>query len=107
MIHLLPRDRKSRFALLPKSQWVADKDADQCQFERISQDTIQPCSTKFSFFQRRHHCRRPFICRCGKVICQRHSSNSLPLFHTHTSRNTGKWSRVCDMCFQDLVIPKP
>ncbi|KAL0077851.1 hypothetical protein F4703DRAFT_1881574 [Phycomyces blakesleeanus] len=102
MLHLLPRDRKTRFVLLPKDQWVPDKEADKCQYEQISHDTIQSCSTRFSFFQRKHHCRR-----CGSVICQRHSSNSLPLFHPHTFRNTGQWSRVCDMCFQDLVVPNP
>ncbi|KAG2224325.1 hypothetical protein INT45_012894 [Circinella minor] len=93
LLHLLPEDRKTRFRLIPRAHWVPDQLADQCQFKR-SDDSY--CSQTFTFFQRRHHCRR-----CGKVICQRHSSNRLPLFATPSSQ--AKWSRVCDQCFCDLI----
>ncbi|KAI8878191.1 hypothetical protein K501DRAFT_146020, partial [Backusella circina FSU 941] len=52
------------------------------------------CETAFSFFNRRHHCRR-----CGYVMCQQHSANQLPLFSSESHYSLGKWSRVCDNCF--------
>ncbi|KAI7868720.1 hypothetical protein BDF14DRAFT_1790079 [Spinellus fusiger] len=100
MLHLLPRDRKSKFILLPRHQWVPDKHMKQCQFEHVSTTrSSYQCTTQFSFLQRRHHCRR-----CGKVVCQRHSSNCLPLFRPRALYDIGQWSRVCDACFQDLVV---
>ncbi|CAO3642094.1 unnamed protein product [Mucor hiemalis] len=95
MLHINHQDRVSRFTLLPKKLWTPDEEANQCQFKSIGSQ----CSTKFNFFQRRHHCRR-----CGIVICQRHSLNRLPLFSQRTHVNNEKWYRVCDTCFHDLVI---
>ncbi|CAO3661123.1 hypothetical protein G6F70_006650 [Rhizopus microsporus] len=88
VLHITDKDKQTRFTLLPKSLWVPDQEASTCQF--------QSCSARFSLFVRRHHCRR-----CGHVICQRHSSNRLPLF---SSNGQFEWSRVCDGCFQDLII---
>ncbi|CEJ04581.1 hypothetical protein RMCBS344292_18536 [Rhizopus microsporus] len=88
VLHITDKDKQTRFTLLPKSLWVPDQEASTCQF--------QSCSARFSLFVRRHHCRR-----CGQVICQRHSSNRLPLF---SSNGQFEWSRVCDGCFQDLII---
>ncbi|OAD72182.1 hypothetical protein PHYBLDRAFT_9747, partial [Phycomyces blakesleeanus NRRL 1555(-)] len=50
------------------------------------------CNTQFSFFQRKHHCRK-----CGMIVCQRHSANQLPLFSYDSP--CVEWSRVCDACF--------
>ncbi|KAI9245243.1 hypothetical protein BDA99DRAFT_543756 [Phascolomyces articulosus] len=94
LLHLLPEDRKTRFRLIPRAHWVPDQLADHCQFERSDN---RRCPQKFNFFQRRHHCRR-----CGKIICQRHSSNRLPLFTSATS--SAQWSRVCDQCFCNLIV---
>ena len=91
MLHINHQDRKTRFKLLPKHQWIKDEDADTCQF--------LTCQTKFTLIQRRHHCRR-----CGFVICQRHGLNRLPLFSTAEPNNTNKWHRVCDTCFHQLII---
>ncbi|KAI9322363.1 hypothetical protein BX666DRAFT_607175 [Dichotomocladium elegans] len=96
MLHLTSADRKTRFHMIPRAHWVPDQLAPQCQFERGGEGGRQ-CSTQFSFFQRRHHCRR-----CGMVVCQRHSGNRLPLFPKPNS--LPKWSRVCDRCFRGLIM---
>ncbi|OBZ81529.1 hypothetical protein A0J61_10421 [Choanephora cucurbitarum] len=95
LLHINSIDRKTRFCLLPKHLWVPDHQADQCQFQNNNPD--YSCQTRFSLFQRRHHCRR-----CGLIVCQKHSANRLPLFDvTHPK---GAWSRVCDDCFYELII---
>lgn len=45
-----------------------------------------------------------FSCRCGIIVCQRHSLNRLPLFASVESIE--RWYRVCDGCFYDLIINK-
>ncbi|KAI9013378.1 hypothetical protein CLU79DRAFT_769045 [Phycomyces nitens] len=95
MLHISAEDRKKRFVLLPRQQWTPDITTDQCQFQSGSQK-IQ-CNTQFSFFQRKHHCRK-----CGMIVCQRHSANQLPLF-SYDSPSV-EWSRVCDGCFYGLII---
>ncbi|KAI8354015.1 hypothetical protein BD560DRAFT_214822 [Blakeslea trispora] len=97
LLHINRTDRKTRFRLLPKSLWVPDHQVDQCQFQ--SQNPYHGCRLKFSLFRRRHHCRR-----CGMVVCQRHSGNRLPLFDAPYLK--GKWSRVCDDCFYQLIVQK-
>jgi len=54
------------------------------------------CDKKFTFFERRHHCRR-----CGNIFCAEHSTHAIPLdqharFHPQGSKN-----RACDSCFND------
>ncbi|CAO3633340.1 unnamed protein product [Mucor fragilis] len=100
ILHLNSRDRQTRFSLLPKCLWVPDHETNQCQFQQTRRHL--QCSTRFSLFQRKHHCRR-----CGSIVCQRHSANRLPLFNTSKIHSTtGKWSRVCDDCFYDLIMQK-
>ncbi|KAK4517188.1 actin cytoskeleton and mitosis protein [Mucor velutinosus] len=100
ILHLSNRDRQTRFSLLPKCLWVPDHETNQCQFQHTKRHLR--CSTRFSFFQRKHHCRR-----CGSIVCQRHSANRLPLFNTSKAHSTtGQWSRVCDGCFYDLIMHK-
>ncbi|KAF9615775.1 hypothetical protein IFM89_026376 [Coptis chinensis] len=50
------------------------------------------CNCSFNAFRRRHHCRR-----CGRTLCNEHSSNqmALPQFGIYTS------VRVCSDCFND------
>lgn len=100
ILHLNSRDRQTRFSLLPKCLWIPDHETNQCQFQQTKRHLR--CSTRFSFFQRKHHCRR-----CGYIVCQRHSANRLPLFNTSKIYSTtGQWSRVCDDCFYDLIMHK-
>ncbi|KAI8084863.1 uncharacterized protein BX664DRAFT_337964 [Halteromyces radiatus] len=94
VLHMTPKDRKTRFLMLPKDKWTPDICTDQCQHEESER-----CPTQFTFFQRKHHCRR-----CGKVICQRHSGNRLPLFTMDQADfGKGQWSRVCDTCFIQCI----
>ncbi|KAG0497550.1 hypothetical protein HPP92_002241 [Vanilla planifolia] len=50
------------------------------------------CNCSFTAFRRRHHCRR-----CGRTLCNEHSSNqmALPQFGIHSN------VRVCDDCYND------
>ncbi|CAO3630624.1 unnamed protein product [Cunninghamella blakesleeana] len=91
LLHLSPKDRYQHFFLLSKDKWVPDLLVDECQLEE--------CSVQFSLFQRKHHCRR-----CGKIICQRHSGNRLPLFkQDKVIEGQGNWHRVCDLCFLQAI----
>ncbi|KAI9357825.1 hypothetical protein BD770DRAFT_388409 [Pilaira anomala] len=99
VLHLSSQDRRTRFAMLPKSLWVPDTETNQCQFQP---NQHKRCQTQFSFFQRKHHCRK-----CGHIVCQKHSANRLPLFSSSKIYSTaGQWSRVCDHCFHDLIMQK-
>ncbi|CAO3598341.1 unnamed protein product [Absidia cylindrospora] len=95
-VHLSPKDRRTIFVLLPKNRWMPDLFVDQCQLD----DQVVRCSTRFTLFQRKHHCRR-----CGKIICQRHSGNRLPLFKVdHVDQEKScKWYRICDTCFIQAI----
>lgn len=90
-------DRKTRFSILPKHLWIPDKATDRCQFHSLR--NRRQCNTHFSFFQRKHHCRK-----CGHIVCQKHSANRLPLFSCKKNDFIAQWSRVCDNCFQDLIV---
>ncbi|KAI8988634.1 hypothetical protein BDF20DRAFT_798183, partial [Mycotypha africana] len=92
LLHINAHDQNTLFRLLPKRYWIPDADSLTCQF--------QSCTTSFSFFQRRHHCRR-----CGILVCQEHSLNRLPLFSPQEQHHLS-WYRVCDTCFFDLIIAR-
>lgn len=61
--------------------WLPDKDAKQCMI----------CTSKFTTFSRRHHCRY-----CGRVICGGCSQKKIKLPSTKNA------VRVCDSCHKDL-----
>jgi hypothetical protein len=58
--------------------WIPDEMASSCTL----------CSTEFTFFTRRHHCRR-----CGHVICNDCSQRRRNLL-----LHTGTEHRICDSC---------
>lgn len=63
--------------------------------EQVSECGILACRKKFSFFERRHHCRR-----CGGIFCKEHTLHHLyisPLAQ-FTTGGRGTLSRVCDNC---------
>ncbi|EUC65630.1 zinc finger, FYVE-type protein [Rhizoctonia solani AG-3 Rhs1AP] len=94
--------------LLPKSLWKPDNMADECD--------IWTCTTRFSLFERRHHCRK-----CGGVFCQACSSQqtllldttNLPFFYPPADLSLADGppgpmvnSRVCDDC-NALIYGRP
>eukprot|EP01041_Mallomonas_annulata_P003024 gene3024-5928_t len=64
--------------------WTSDKDGGQCNV----------CQQSFSFFKRRHHCRK-----CGSLVCSTHSKQSVVLSNIHPSDK----QRVCDDCYGAIV----
>jgi hypothetical protein len=76
-------DESNQRALIqkPAASWVNDEQATQCT----------ACATEFSFFWRKHHCRR-----CGNVFCGTCSDYFAPL------PQNGFWNdvRQCSKCFQ-------
>lgn len=68
--------------VLPKSQWVPDYATKKCM--------IRPCSSVFTFSNRRHHCRM-----CGHVICQKCSSQR----HPKTLD-----LRICTTCYRSFMV---
>ena len=64
--------------------WMEDSRAFFC--------CVETCKKPFTFFNRRHHCRR-----CGEVICSDCSKSSFPLPWTN-----GKSERVCKECVNEM-----
>jgi hypothetical protein len=80
-----------------QKQWVEDKAAPHCLL----------CVERFTYSNRRHHCRS-----CGTLCCAPCSSKRLPLQLTSRSRssssnsngtNNGSGDRVCDGCYNRLT----
>jgi hypothetical protein len=68
--------------------WVQDSLANACM----------SCGVRFSFSDRRHHCRN-----CGRVFCGRCSAKECAI----PSLNIVKPVRVCLTCFQSLTQSPP
>lgn len=71
-----PEDGGVTFA----ATWLHDSAVKACQ----------ACETKFTFINRRHHCRA-----CGEVVCDSCSRHRILLKHIHETKK----QRVCDKCF--------
>lgn len=54
------------------------------------------CATTFSFFERRHHCRK-----CGLVFCNTHTPHAVPLDELARFHTEGFRVRACDECWDD------
>lgn len=67
--------------------WIKDQETSMCM----------NCTTTFTTFRRRHHCRA-----CGHVICGKCSSHKAPLIY-----NDNIVSRVCDTCYEILCPVDP
>lgn len=61
-------------------RWVPDADCMQCT----------SCGNAFTMFRRRHHCRN-----CGRLFCNRCSSNEMPIPELGYDSNV----RVCNLCY--------
>ena len=57
------------------------------------------CRNTFTWWFRRHHCRR-----CGDVICIDHSANKVPLDQNARYHPDGELSKACDPCFKEWTI---
>eukprot|EP00792_Barthelona_sp_PAP020_P005307 TRINITY_DN2594_c0_g3_i1.p1 TRINITY_DN2594_c0_g3~~TRINITY_DN2594_c0_g3_i1.p1 ORF type:complete len:495 (+),score=124.41 TRINITY_DN2594_c0_g3_i1:41-1486(+) len=63
--------------IVPEEEWVPDSYQSVCTF----------CDTQFTFFTRRHHCRR-----CGRIICHNCSVNDFYSTKGHYIK------RMCTLC---------
>ena len=70
-----------------RQNWMADADADACMNPRCASGTGRPMV--FSFFNRRHHCRR-----CGRIFCDACSSGRLVIVDSGSEKS----HRVCAAC---------
>lgn len=70
------------------TNWVPDESVTVCQ--------DPDCEKKFSFFTRKHHCRR-----CGNIFCSSHISHKmkLSLIDLKYDPLLGVEGKVCDDCF--------
>eukprot|EP00727_Mastigamoeba_balamuthi_P011313 m51a1_g6804 putative pleckstrin domain-containing protein (993) ;mRNA; r:243990-249659 len=76
----MPTADDDDFAAAPV--WVPDTESGTCM----------RCPSKFTFVNRRHHCRQ-----CGIIVCGRCSSSKFVL------PNLKQLVRVCDSCFDELM----
>ncbi|KXL42325.1 hypothetical protein M433DRAFT_145763 [Acidomyces richmondensis BFW] len=67
----------------------------------ISSPDCAVCHQAFTWFFRRHHCRR-----CGDVVCETHSSRRVPLDQNARYHPHGTLSRACDPCYAEWTIVK-
>lgn len=52
------------------------------------------CTRSFSYFTRRHHCRK-----CGNIFCDMHSAFEIPLDQDANYNPRGVPSRACGHCY--------
>lgn len=71
-----------------RTHWKPDAEAPVCD--------APTCIKEFSFYNRKHHCRR-----CGNVFCSQHAYQFLPLNQNSRVHPQGVASRVCDTCFSE------
>lgn len=58
------------------------------------------CKRYFSYFTRRHHCRR-----CGNIFCDLHSSHEIPLDqNAEYNPRAPTLSRACNHCFSEFSV---
>ncbi|KAK4574946.1 Zn finger protein [Recurvomyces mirabilis] len=59
------------------------------------------CHETFTWFFRRHHCRR-----CGDVVCDNHITRKVPLDQNARLHPDGVSSKACDICWQEWATVK-
>lgn len=75
-------------SLPTRAHWRRDTSRRSCSF----------CEKEFTFFERRHHCRR-----CGDIFCAQHTQGLLKLGADaqFTTGGAGMLCKVCDNCMDD------
>ncbi|KAF2716057.1 hypothetical protein K431DRAFT_236234 [Polychaeton citri CBS 116435] len=59
------------------------------------------CHVSFTWYFRRHHCRK-----CGEVVCGNHLTRTVPLDQNARFHSQGMVSRACDPCVDEWKIVK-
>ncbi|KAL1296755.1 hypothetical protein AAFC00_000222 [Neodothiora populina] len=71
-----------------RNHWKPDSSTGTC--------TSPSCAQPFTFFARRHHCRR-----CGNIYCSSHTPHAVPLDQEARFHPEGTPQRACDSCYSD------
>ncbi|TVY87492.1 FYVE-type zinc finger-containing protein, partial [Lachnellula willkommii] len=75
-------------ALPTREHWKPDSESSVCD---------EPaCTRYFTYFRRRHHCRR-----CGNIFCDMHSMYTIPLDQDANYHPRGSRSRSCEHCWSE------
>lgn len=75
-------------ALPTREHWKPDSESQVCD---------EPtCQRQFTYFNRRHHCRR-----CGFIFCDLHSMYAITLDQDANYHPKGSRSRSCDHCWKE------
>ncbi|RHY19652.1 hypothetical protein DYB28_005475 [Aphanomyces astaci] len=70
---------------MPDGDWIPD----------VSVMACMACKGEFSFWNRKHHCRR-----CGAVVCDSCSTSRTTHIHRDITETSEESARVCDPCIQ-------
>ena len=73
------------------AHWKPDVAANECAI----------CRQGFTWYFRRHHCRR-----CGDIVCDNHIAKKVPLDQNARLHPQGIESKACDQCWNDWSIVK-
>lgn len=71
------------------AHWKPDESSNSCYI----------CSESFTWFFRRHHCRR-----CGNLVCDKHIKYSVPLDQNARYHPQGMTSKACKPCFDGWKV---
>ncbi|KAF2271882.1 FYVE-domain-containing protein [Westerdykella ornata] len=71
---------------ITRNHWQPDGSTNVC--------TASACQAPFSFFNRRHHCRK-----CGGIFCAQHSQRQVRLNEHALFHPEGELQRACDRCY--------
>ncbi|KAF2466245.1 uncharacterized protein BDR25DRAFT_76893 [Lindgomyces ingoldianus] len=75
---------------ITRNHWQLDTSTAECN--------ASACQTRFSFFTRRHHCRK-----CGHIFCYQHSQKKVQLDEHARFHPEGDFHRACDRCHSQFV----
>ncbi|KAF4977380.1 hypothetical protein FZEAL_6092 [Fusarium zealandicum] len=76
-------------SLPTRKHWKPDNESSVCD--------DATCKRNFSYFTRRHHCRK-----CGHIFCDFHSTFAAPLDHDAKFNPRAPLSRTCRHCFEEF-----
>jgi hypothetical protein len=96
-MHAPPHPISSKHEVTARTRFLIEFQPDTaavtCQSPKHSPTT----SAQFTFFRRRHHCRR-----CGDIFCSAHAPHAVPLDQHARFHPEGSPHRACDACWADF-----